>query len=322
MSIRPATRADLDTIRELWQELEDENGGPEFTRETWQEERVDTERRLREGLTLLAEEEDEPVGYAALDYRDPRIAELQSLYVRPPMRRQGVARALLSEAATAARGHGYDQLMLGVLTSNRQARSVYERLGFVEYHVNLFTSLDDLDARLGGRPRGESHGRVYVQTDDENLVERTVAQFVPRLGRSGRTEVSPPRNGWVEIDDELCSRDPRALRRLGQELSYRTGGVVLTLGVEEEAVVRYVLFDRGSVADEYASLPEYYGPLPPGDIVALGANPTVVHRLTGAEPDRVRAVARTAKTAGDLPPSDRLYAELADLLGVGSGSEP
>jgi len=164
-------------------------------------------------------------------------------------------------------------------------------------------------------------GRVFVQTDDETLVEKAVAQFVPRLGRSAHTEVSPPRGGWIEIDDELCGRDPSALRRLGQELSYRTGGVVLTLGVEEGAVVRYVLLDRGSVADEYASLPEYYGPLPPGDVIALGANPTVVHRLTGAAPERVRAVARTATRAEELPTPDVLYTQLAEVLGVGSESE-
>jgi hypothetical protein len=152
-------------------------------------------------------------------------------------------------------------------------------------------------------------------------VQKAVAQFVPRLGRSAHTTVAPPRNGWIEIDDELCSREPKFLRRLGQELSYRTGGVVLTLGVEDGALVRYVLLDRGSVADEYASLPEFHGPLPPGDVIGLGANPTVVARLTGADPDRVRAVARTAKSAEDLPPAQELYAQLADLLGVGSEAE-
>jgi hypothetical protein len=133
--------------------------------------------------------------------------------------------------------------------------------------------------------------------------------------------VSEPRNGWIGVDDELCSRDPKSLRRLGQELSYRTGGVVLTLGVEDGALVRYVLLDRGAVADEYASLPEFHGALPPGDVIALGANPTVVARLTGADPGRVRAVARTAKSAEDLPPAKELYAQLADLLGVGSEDE-
>src|SRR4029077_14188708 len=133
----------------------------------------------------------------------------------------------------------------------------------------LSVSLDALEQRVGKQPRGESMGRVFVQTDDETLVEKAVAQFVPRLRRSTQTEVFPPRSGWIEIDDELCSRDPKALRRLGQELSYRTGGVVLTLGVEDGAVVRYVLYERGSVADEYASLPEHFGPLPPGDVIAL-----------------------------------------------------
>ena len=122
---------------------------------------------------------------------------------------------------------------------------------------------------------------MFAQTDDEARVAKAVHSFLPRLGRSERTDVYPPANGWIAVDDELCSGHPTLLRRLAQELSYRTGGVVLTLGVEEGAVVRYVLFDKGSIADEYCSLPEYHGLLPPGDVVALSANPTVAQRLTG-----------------------------------------
>jgi len=321
MNIRPATTKDLDTIRDLWSAMEGEIGGPRWVQETWEEEKVDVERRLKDAVVFLAEDDDSAVGFAALDYRDSRIAELQSLYVRPDARRLGIARALMQQASAAAREHGYDHMMLDVLTSNHEARAVYERLGFAEYQLTLAAPLDELDARLGGRAGGESFGRVHVQTDDESMVEKAVALFVPRLGRSASTNVSAPRNGWIEIEDELCSRDPKALRRLGQELSYRTGGVVLTLGVEDGELVRYVLFDRGAVADEYASVPEYHGPLPPGDVIGLGANPTVVHRLTGAEPERVRAVARTAKFPEELPPAKELYAQLADLLGVGSETE-
>ena len=321
MNIRPATTKDLDTIRDLWSAMEGEIGGPRWVQETWEEEKVDVERRLKDAVVFLAEDDDSAVGFAALDYRDSRIAELQSLYVRPDARRLGIARALMQQASAAAREHGYDHMMLDVLTSNHEARAVYERLGFAEYQLTLAAPLDELDTRLGGRAGGESFGRVHVQTDDESMVEKAVAQFVPRLGRSASTNVSAPRNGWIEIEDELCNRDPKALRRLGQELSYRTGGVVLTLGVEGGELVRYVLFDRGAVADEYASVPEYHGPLPPGDVIGLGANPTVVHRLTGAEPERVRAVARTAKFPEELPPAKELYAQLADLLGVGSETE-
>ena len=96
---------------------------------------------------------------------------------------------------------------------------------------------------------------------------------------------------------------------------------MLTIGVEDGALVHYTLLDRGRVADEYASLPEYHGPLPPGDVIGLGANPTVVARLTGADTGRVRAVARTAKAAEELPPAQELSAQLADVLGVGSEDE-
>ncbi|HZT52988.1 MAG TPA: hypothetical protein VE995_01245, partial [Gaiellaceae bacterium] len=110
--------------------------------------------------------------------------------------------------------------------------------------------------------------------------------------------------------------DPARLVALAKELSYTTSGVVLALGVERGAVVRYHLFDRGADVDEYLSVPEFYGPLPPGDVYALGANATVVARLTGADPRRVREVARTAASPAELPPAPELYAQLAGVLGV------
>ena len=105
------------------------------------------------------------------------------------------------------------------------------------------------------------------------------------------------------------------LRKLGSELSYRFGVTVL-LTLEAGAVVRFVIHDQGRMVDEYLSVPDYFGPLPPGDALALRANPTVVSRLTGAEPSRVRAVARTGERPDDLPPAEELYAQIADVLGL------
>ena len=317
MTIRPASAADLDTIRVLWEEFAAEIGGPHFTRETWEEERVDVVRRMNDGFVLLAEEDGQALGYAELDVRRPAIAWLSTIYVRPAARLQGVARAMLRSIVAASRERGYRDIGLHVLTSNGPAHAMYAQLGFAEYQRAMWTSLEELDARLAREPLEPSLGRVYVQTDDAEPIERALQQFIPRLGRSERTDVSEPRDGWIEVDDELCSADPKALRRLAQEISYRTGGVVLALGIEEGVVVRYILFDRGSVADEYASLPEHYGPLPPGDVIGLGANPTVAERLTGADPERLRAVARTARSPDDLPPPQELYAQLAAVLGVG-----
>jgi hypothetical protein len=48
----------------------------------------------------------------------------------------------------------------------------------------------------------------------------------------------------------------------------------------------------------------------------MRANATVVSRLTGADPGRVRAVARTADPGVELPPPRELYAQIAELLGV------
>jgi hypothetical protein len=128
--------------------------------------------------------------------------------------------------------------------------------------------------------------------------------------------VAQPRNGWVAVYHTLLDHDRKAREHLASELSNATAAVVCAIAVEDGAVVRYAFFERGSIVDEYQSVPEYHGPLPPGDVVALGANPTVVARLTGAEPARVRSVARTASSPGELPPAQELLEQLAEVLGL------
>ena len=94
------------------------------------------------------------------------------------------------------------------------------------------------------------------------------------------------------------------------------GAVALALGVEHDEVVRFVLLEAGRVVDEYLSVPEHYGHLPPGDVIALAANPRVVSRLTGADPAAVRAVARTAESPAELPPPRELLAGIAEAIGL------
>ena len=90
------------------------------------------------------------------------------------------------------------------------------------------------------------------------------------------------------------------LRRLAREISDRMGAFVLTLGLEEGSVVRYVALERGRVVDEYLSVPSTTA-RPPGEVIALGANPRLMARLTGADPDAVRAIARTASSPSSCP---------------------
>jgi hypothetical protein len=238
---------------------------------------------------------------------------LDFLYVRPDARRRGLARELVKAAATEAQRRGAEMLELDVLESNAVARTVYERLGFTTVERILATAVDKLSHVDAGGP---TFGAVHVQTDDVDAVSRNVDKVLPRLGRSGPSEVTGPENGWVRVRSDTTDADPAKLQALAKELSYTSGGVTLALGVEDGAVVRYNLFDRGSSVDEYMSVPEYRGALPPGDVIALGANPTVVARLTGADPHRVRDVARTASSPADLPPAQHLYEEIATLMGV------
>jgi aminoglycoside 6'-N-acetyltransferase I len=316
VTIRQATDGDVATLIALGEAFEREVPEPPH-REGWDDALEDVRHYVTNGLALLAEEEGEPVGFALARTEPPRVCYLSDLYVVPEARRRGVAKALMAEVARWGAERGAETLTLEVLTSNADARAVYDRLGFLEESRILYAPLDTLAQRVATRERAASFGSIHVQTDDVDAVVKSVEMYVPRLpGRSAGSVVSQPRDGWVGVYDELCDREPEMLRRLALSLSDRTGAVILLLGVEEGAVVRYALIERGRVLDEYLSVPEYYGPLPPGDVVGLGANPTVAQRLTGADPARVRAVARVARTPAELPPARELAAEIGALFGV------
>jgi ribosomal protein S18 acetylase RimI-like enzyme len=317
MRIRRATTADKPVLRELWEEFEAEMPAPPEDIETWEEEWQDVAADIDgRGAVYLAEDGDAVLGGARAKTIAGGVWYVVFAYVRPDARRRGVLKALLRELVREGRERGSERVTLDVLAVNEVGLAAWRRLGFQDDKLYLATTVDLLDARLGEAETEPSAGAAYVQTDDSGAVERIVAKYLPRIGQSASTTVSQPENGWTRVDDELSSRDPQALRRLSRELSAALGAIVLTLGVEGGEVVRYILWDRGGVADEYVSLPEHNGPLPPGDVVALAANPTVAERLTGADPARVRAVARTGRSPGEVPPADELVAEIADVLGV------
>lgn len=310
--IRTATHEDLPLVRELWRAFSDEIPDADWRDDDTEEDLVALEKAIVDDIVLLADD----VGLAVATKQGERLGFLDVVYVKPEARGTGVAAELVRSAAAALAERGAEVLELEVLDSNARARAVYERWGFATVELRLATPIDTLVRRLDPAAAGPTFGAVHVQTDDTAALERAVQKVLPRLGRSEHTTVTGPENGWVTVNDELGNRDADALKRLATELSYLSGGVVLALGVEDGALVRYTLYDRGSVVDEYASVPEYGGPLPPGEVVALGANPTVVARLTGADPARVRQVARTAASPAELPPALELHAQIAELMGV------
>ncbi len=225
----------------------------------------------------------------------------------------------LRELVEEARSAGADDVEV---ETSHDAGDAWIRAGFTEVSRTLTAPLAGLEAHIGGS-REASFGSIHVQSDDVDAVVRAVRQFVPRLpGGSQGSVVLGPRDGWTAIYDELTDREPEMLRRLARELSDRMGAFVLALGVEGGEVVRYVALDRGRVVDEYLSVPEHYGPLPPGEVIALGANPRLMARLTGADPEAIRATARTGRSPAELPPSRELLSALGRvflLAGAGYG---
>jgi ribosomal protein S18 acetylase RimI-like enzyme len=318
VTIRRATKTDRDLLRRLWEEFEEELDHPPYLRETWEEAWDDLSDTVRDGVALIAEQDGNAVGFifCVLGDRGRKTAHVTDIYVRPEARGQGIGRALLAEVVEPARGAGLDHVSLEVMLRNTEARHLYERLGFVPFDMFMVAPLGALAERLGSVERPASFGSLHVQTDDEAAVERAVKQFMPRLGRSDYTEVTPAENGWVTVVDELCDHDRSAQRRLGTELSERLGVPAVALALEEDAVVRYLLFERGRMVDEYLSVPTYYGELSKADELSLAANPTLASRLTGADPARLRAVARIASSPHELPPARELIEQVAAALGL------
>ena len=173
------------------------------------------------------------------------------------------------------------------------------------------------EAHDGGparRARGAARRRASARAPARSTSRPTTRRRSSRPSRSScrgsATRDDDGRAAGKRVDPRRRRARPTATRRrtagLRERSRSRSARSSLTLAIEEGAVVRYVIYERGGMADEYPSVPEYFGPLPPGDVLALGANPTVAQRLTGADPEqrpRGRAHGRDAgraAAAGEL----------------------
>jgi ribosomal protein S18 acetylase RimI-like enzyme len=314
MKIRRATPADQAALRELWEEFQTEVPEPEgFVPETWDEEWADINRDIDGGAVYVAEDEDGAVGVARATSPEKGRSHLHLVHVRPRARRRGIAKALIRECTQQVKEKGATVVSLDVLLANEPARAVWRRLGFEELSVFMASPLDALARRLEEHAPGETRAATYVQTDDNVSVARAVAQFVPRFESP---EVTSTANGWMRIEEPVATADRDVQSRLARELSDRLGAVVVALALEEGTVVRFRLYERGAMVDEYLSVPTYYGDIAKADELALSANPTLVARLTNADREEVRRVVRTAASPSGLPPGPELYESVARVLGV------
>jgi len=308
MTIRRATEVDREAIRVLWEEFEREVPPPPGDEETFEEDWVDTATDIRDGAVFLAEDDQGPLGYVRVSAPERGVVTINMAHVSARGRRQGVLKELLAHALADADARHVD---LEVVESNAVARAVWSHLGFVDSKRIMVAPLDAVRSRLGTAHSGEQRATTHVQTDDELSVERAVAQFVPRLESPDVRAAE----SWIRVADPVFDRDRNAHARFAKELSERLGAVTVALSLEDQ-VVRFRLYERGRMVDEYLSVPAWYGEISKGDELALAANPTLVSRLTGADRDEVRRVARTAASPAELPPGNELYEQIARLMGL------
>lgn len=309
MTIRRATEADRESIRVLWEEFEAEIRASPGDEETFEEDWIDTAEDIRDGVVYIAEDEQGPLGIVRVSAPLRDLVTINQAHVSVRGRRRGVLKKLLRAALAEIPASAH--VGLEVVETNALARTVWARLGFEDVKRVMVASRARVEQALDERVDGEQRATTHVQTDDEVSVDRAIAQFLPRLESPDvrRSE------SWIRIADSALDRDRAAHGRFAGDLSERLGAVTVALALEGE-VVRFRLYERGRMVDEYLSVPTYYGVLPKGDELALAANPTLVSRLTGADHDEVKRVARTALSPAELPPAPELYEQIARLMGL------
>lgn len=117
----------FDAYRQFYRKASDREGARQFI-----------EARLRNGdsvLLLALDDEEQAVGFtqcypAFSSVRMRPIWILNDLFVAPGCRRQGIAQALMDEAARYARHAGAIALTLATEKDNHTAKALYEQRGY------------------------------------------------------------------------------------------------------------------------------------------------------------------------------------------------
>lgn len=147
IAIRPAARADAQTIagfnQKMAEETEDKTLDPETVRKGVEAILNDPSR----GFYLVAEGEGGVAGSLMVtpewsDWRNGAFWWIQSVYVRPGARRRGVYRALHRAVRQRARDdEGVCGLRLYVERGNERARETYEALGMTETAYRMYEQI-------------------------------------------------------------------------------------------------------------------------------------------------------------------------------------
>jgi predicted N-acetyltransferase YhbS len=125
--IRWSTPADLPTLTDVFARASLSNEGDRDALLAHPEALVLEGDGIAEGLTRVATNTDDIVGFATTVLVE-RVLDLQDLFVDPDWMRHGIGRHLVQDAAEIAAERGFEGI---AVTANPHAFSFYEALGFV-----------------------------------------------------------------------------------------------------------------------------------------------------------------------------------------------
>ena len=131
ITIRPVEARDLGEVHSMIGQLARHHGDVPRISSAQVQQQVLDEARAR---VLVAEGAGVLAGYALI-LRRPNLVtggvgwDINHLFVRAPLRGQGIGRALITAVAALARAEGAEMLLIGALASNLGAQAAYHAMG-------------------------------------------------------------------------------------------------------------------------------------------------------------------------------------------------
>ena len=115
---------------------------------------------------------------------------------------------------------------------------------------------------------GGHYGSIHFRTDDVPAVRTALEQ----VSRESKTKflLAPLMAGWITAFPEKNGQDFRVSEKLAEKIQYP----FLHCTVHDDDVFAYQFFEKGKLADQYNSCPEYFGGEPEpkgGDVSKLKA---------------------------------------------------
>ncbi len=146
-SIRQANASDLDLLFSICRQAYSENfyhhwneGGLEwYLEKVYSREGIWNDLTNPELLYFVAFVDDAPAGFmklklnSKLDEQHESGIEVDKIYFRPQFQGKGIGRMLIIEAINLGKKIGRKIIWLGVIDTNTEAKSFYQKLGFKEY---------------------------------------------------------------------------------------------------------------------------------------------------------------------------------------------